>query len=239
MVVATSPRWGTGGRGHCEPAVERSPRCRPNGDRTPGTWSRGVPFQVNPATGDARMSGTTASLAGLEQAMLDNDGAAIDLAVRRILLLYGIAIATPGSPLLNLGDELGTLNDISYLRDPELAADNRWIHRPRFDWERSNRRHGEETIEGRLHGAISAMLRMRTKVSEFDAGTPYRPRDVGNDHVYVVDVGATIVVAGNFTAAAQVFDAGTTPLRDLLTGTTSVGSTELEPYGLRWFTVAS
>jgi glycosidase len=206
--------------------------------RTEQSWSRGVAFQVNPATGDARMCGTTASLAGLEQAMLHNDQKAIDLAVRRIILLHGIAIATPGSPLLNLGDELGNLNDPSYLYDAGLTADSRWLHRPRFDWERSARRHDPATIEGRLHGAISRMLRLRTKISEFCAGTPYRPRDVGNDHLYVVDVGPSIVVAGNFAATPQTFDAGDTPLRDLLSGATTAGPTELEPYGIRWFSSA-
>ncbi|KRE74454.1 hypothetical protein ASG77_07025 [Arthrobacter sp. Soil762] len=35
-------------------------------NRFPGSFARGVPFQDNPRTGDCRISGTTASLAGLE-----------------------------------------------------------------------------------------------------------------------------------------------------------------------------
>ncbi len=35
-------------------------------DRFPGSFARGMPFQENPRTGDARVSGTTASLAGVE-----------------------------------------------------------------------------------------------------------------------------------------------------------------------------
>ena len=37
--------------------------------RFPGTFARGVPFQENPKTGDCRVTGTTASLAGVEQAL--------------------------------------------------------------------------------------------------------------------------------------------------------------------------
>ena len=36
-------------------------------NRHPGSFARGVPFQDNPATGDCRISGTCASLAGIEQ----------------------------------------------------------------------------------------------------------------------------------------------------------------------------
>jgi len=39
--------------------------------RFPGSFARGTFFQFNPRTGDARISGTTASLAGLEQALED------------------------------------------------------------------------------------------------------------------------------------------------------------------------
>ena len=37
--------------------------------RFPGSFARGLPFQENPKTGDCRISGTCASLAGLEQAL--------------------------------------------------------------------------------------------------------------------------------------------------------------------------
>ncbi|HJZ49071.1 MAG TPA: alpha-amylase family protein, partial [Roseiflexaceae bacterium] len=41
--------------------------------RFEGSFARGVPFQENPDTGDARVSGTLASLAGLEQAIQAGD----------------------------------------------------------------------------------------------------------------------------------------------------------------------
>lgn len=202
--------------------------------RVEAGWARGVPFQHNPATGDARLCGTTASLAGLEQAMLDADHEAIDLAIRRIVLLYGVAIGAPGSPLLNLGDELGTLNDLSYLYDPALTGDARWLHRPRFDWARAERRKDPLTIEGRIHGAIANMLRTRIRVADFCAGTSYRPRDTGNDHCFVVDVGSRVVVAANFTAQSQPVDLGDEPLLDLLSGARFTAPHALGPYDVRW-----
>jgi len=55
-----------------------------------GSFARGVPFQYNPNTGDCRVSGTAAALAGLAQ----HDPHAVD----RIKLLYSIALSTGGLP---------------------------------------------------------------------------------------------------------------------------------------------
>jgi len=43
--------------------------------RFPGSFARGLPFQENPHSGDARVAGTCASLAGLEAALHDNPDA--------------------------------------------------------------------------------------------------------------------------------------------------------------------
>ena len=93
----------------------------------PGTFARGARFQPDPRTGEARTSGTCASLAGLASAP---DAVAVELAVRRILLLHAVAFAHGGLPLVYMGDELGLLNDMAYLDDPHKADDNRWMHRP-------------------------------------------------------------------------------------------------------------
>ena len=58
--------------------------------RFEGSFARGLPFQENLRTGDARISGTLASLAGLEMALQENNAAEIELAVRRILLLHSV-----------------------------------------------------------------------------------------------------------------------------------------------------
>src|SRR5262249_7472719 len=104
--------------------------------RYEGSFARGLPFQENPDTGDARISGTLASLAGLEQALLRGDEQLIALAVRRILMLHSIILSIGGLPLLYLGDEWGTLNDYAYVREPAQAGDSRWVHRPHADWDR-------------------------------------------------------------------------------------------------------
>ena len=86
--------------------------------RFEGAFARGLPFQENPKTGDCRISGTCASLAGLEKALNEETEAEVELALRRILLIHGIILTIGGIPLLYLGDEIGQLNDYSYTTIP-------------------------------------------------------------------------------------------------------------------------
>ena len=54
----------------------------------PGSWAKGELYNYDPATGDARSCGTTASLCGVEQALEKDDKTALDYAVKRDLLLH-------------------------------------------------------------------------------------------------------------------------------------------------------
>lgn len=90
----------------------------------PGSFAQGALFQHNEATGDKRISGSFASLAGLEKALASNDGTAIDHAIQRILMGHALIAAFGGIPLVYMGDELALLNDDSYLTVPEHAHDS-------------------------------------------------------------------------------------------------------------------
>ena len=92
----------------------------------PGSFARGLVFQHNEETGDRRISGTLASLAGLE--------VGDPSAVARILLAHAIALGWGGLPVIWMGDEIGLLNDPDWASDPAHADDNRWVHRPRMPW---------------------------------------------------------------------------------------------------------
>ncbi|MFV0457781.1 MAG: alpha-amylase family protein [Actinomycetales bacterium] len=98
------------------------------------SFADGLVFQYNPLTGDRRISGTTASLAGLEEALGRADPDLVNLAVRRILLAYAIIMSFGGIPMIWSGDEIAALNDAAWADEPAHALDNRWAHRPRIDW---------------------------------------------------------------------------------------------------------
>ncbi len=151
--------------------------------RFPGSFARGEFFQFNPATGDARISGTTASLAGLEQAIENQDETAIDLAIRRILLLHSIIMARGGIPLIYMGDETGLLNDTAYLKDPEKAHDSRWMHRPRMDWAKVEQRHDPHSVEGRLFSGLLNLIRARKSSPVLHNFALFQPMWTDNEHV--------------------------------------------------------
>ncbi|PPI27787.1 amylosucrase [Rathayibacter sp. AY1B5] len=143
-------------------------------DRFDGTFARGVPFQENPRTGDRRVSGTTASLAGVEA----GDAYGID----RVLLAHSIALSTGGLPLLYLGDEVGQLNDHGYLDDPTTAGDSRWVNRPRRPAERYDEREVPGTAASEVFGGLLHLIAVRKAVPMF-AGTELSVFDPVNDHV--------------------------------------------------------
>ncbi len=100
----------------------------------PGSFARGELYESDPKTLDARNCGTTASLCGLEKAIHERDEYQGELAVKRIILLQVFAFVANGIPVLYSGDELGQLNDYSYIQDPHKARDSRYLHRGVFDW---------------------------------------------------------------------------------------------------------
>ncbi|WP_232012535.1 alpha-amylase family protein [Propionibacterium australiense] len=134
------------------------------------SFARGLVFQDNPLTGDRRISGSAASLAGLEKALDEGDEHGVDMAIARVLLMYTLICGYGGVPLIYMGDELGLLNDMDYARDPALADDNRWAHRPFMDWELVERvRGGEDLPATRLDSAIRHVLQVRATVPQLHA----------------------------------------------------------------------
>lgn len=100
-----------------------------------GSFARGIPFQENVETGDMRIAGTLASLAGLELAVENDSEVEKDLAIRRMLLLQAVTLSIGGIPLIYLGEEWAMLNDYDFVKDPAKAGDTRWVHRPKMRWE--------------------------------------------------------------------------------------------------------
>src|SRR4051795_11811208 len=169
----------------------------------PGTFARGARFQPDPRTGEARTSGTCASLAGRESAP---DEVAVELAVRRVLLLHAVAFAHGGLPLIYMGDELGLLNDWAYAEDPAHRDDNRWMHRPRMDWTAAERRHDPETVEGRVWSGLQRLIAARRSTRAIHVQGRSEVLWTGNDHVFGLwraPAGERLLVLANFTAEPQ------------------------------------
>ena len=139
-----------------------------------GSFATGAYFQVNEDTGDSRVSGTLASLTGLEKALIEDDARAAELAVHRILMGNALIAAVGGIPLIYMGDEVGMLNDHAYRQDSLRADDSRWLHRPVMDWNRvDSAEHGDGPQSIILNETQKIMAR-RKATPEFHGAIPTR-----------------------------------------------------------------
>jgi amylosucrase len=130
----------------------------------PGSSSSGALFSSNPKTGDARISGTLASLCGLEKALKNSDQNAVSQSINKILMMQAMSFFIGGMPMLFYGDELGYTNDYSYLEDPGKSYDNRWMHRPVMDWNRIKQIEIKGSTEERIFSGTQKLLQIRRKL---------------------------------------------------------------------------
>lgn len=147
------------------------------------SFASGVEFMKDPKTGNARISGSLASLAGLEKARKANDDREIALAEKRVLLLHAFILSYVGIPMLYMGDELAMINDYTYLHDPAKSADNRWMHRPKMDWDLARQRYENHKVEGRVFQAIKRLLEARKNEPLFADSSNFYRMDTRNEHL--------------------------------------------------------
>lgn len=200
------------------------------------TFSRGLPFQANDKTGDVRISGTLASLAGLEIALESKDEEKIKLAIGRIHMLHGVILTIGGIPLLFLGDELGLLNDYQFKNNPERESDSRWVHRPLIDWQEAKQRKDPENVMGHVFNGILRLIQVRQRTPAF-SGTETEFIETGNDHVlgfFRTSHDQSVLVLSNFSEEEQSIAANRMRmlgirrmLSDIVAGKTLTASHEL------------
>ncbi|SFL51168.1 amylosucrase [Desulfomicrobium norvegicum] len=147
--------------------------------RFPESPARGMPFGTNLKTGDARISGSLASLVGLESALESEDEDAITAATKTITLLHSVILSFGGLPLLYYGDAIGTLNNLEFLSDPATQHDSRWVHRSRFDWDKAEKRHQSGTVEQRIFSSLKKMIALRKEIPAF--------ADFDNRHLLLIE----------------------------------------------------
>ncbi|MBZ5732888.1 alpha-amylase family protein [Nocardioides sp. TRM66260-LWL] len=167
----------------------------------PGSWSEGLVFQHNPATGDRRISGTAASLAGLGAGRRDADGA-----FARLFLAHAIVAAWGGIPVIWSGDELALPNDPYWAAEPGHGADNRWAHRPRVtDVDRAGRlRSGSDAA--RAFAGLAHLARVRASLPQLHGSvTPQVLLDTDDGLLVLVrrHPSGALVAVYNVTAEAR------------------------------------
>lgn len=210
-----------------------------------GSFAAGVPFQHNTDTGDMRVSGTMASLAGLEQALVAEDDVLIEMALRRIRMLYGVLCSIGGIPLIFLGEEWGILNDYDYLGDKEKKDDSRWVHRPKMDWSLLKELKKKGSPRARIFREMQELFEKRKTCPAF-TGSQMRLLSTENTQVMSFlrwNEAYRLVVVANFSDARQTVNMRNMRteglahyFKDVLSErTVSTHDTlDLDPYELLW-----
>jgi amylosucrase len=177
-----------------------------------GSSARGEIFMRNELTGDARICGSLASLAGLEAGLETGDKTLITAAVDSILLLHSLILSFGGIPLLYNGDAIGVVNDYSYRNDDGKSDDNRWIHRPKINWERAELRKKQGTVEFMLFNAMKKMIAIRKEISAFADFNNREILDTNNEHLLCfirfnhLRPSERVLVVANFDGSPQYLD---------------------------------
>ena len=135
----------------------------------PGSFGRGELYNDDPRLKDARLCGTTASLCGVEKYGFEGNRSGVDLAIRYVLTLHAFMFSQSGIPVLYSGDEIGMVNDYTYKKDPNKAADSRYLHRGDYRWDLAENRSDPETVQGKIFPALQKLEEIRSSHIVFDA----------------------------------------------------------------------
>lgn len=202
--------------------------------------SRGELYNEDPATGDARFCGTSASMCGIEKAGFENDQAAMETAIRTDVMLHAFMLFLSGIPMIYSGDEIGQVNDYSYHDDPLKAADSRYIHRGSFQWDLVGRIDLPGTVQNGIFHGLRKLEMIRAQQTAFDASASFGTLDTGDDAVLGLvreSGGERIIGVFNFSGQQRNIRVSGEEGRyeDLMGGAIrELPQAELEAYGFCW-----
>lgn len=174
-------------------------------------WSpaTGLLFMYNPKTGDGRITGSAASLLGLEKALTTKDQGLLEESVKKIIMLHGITLAFGGIPLIYAGDEIGTLNDYSFQNDVSKKRDSRWVNRPMQDWETISKLDNENLPQSKIFQTLQKLIKIRKNNTVFADSNNLELYHTGNDHIFSFERNEDqqgLLVICNFDENPQVID---------------------------------
>ena len=167
--------------------IEQVAHKRYLNDYLTGKWygsnARGELYNDDPALGDARLTGTTASLCGIEAAEYEKNEEKLDRAITLDIMLHAFLFTQSGIPVLYSGDEIGQLNDYTYHTDPLKMEDSRYLHRGDLNWDEVAKRTDKESRQGRLYTAIRQLEQLRAENRVFDSAADTWIIEPYNDHI--------------------------------------------------------
>lgn len=207
---------------------------------TEGSVSRGELYNADPVTGDARFCATTASMCGVEAAGFERDAAAMEVALRKDVMLHAYLLTQSGLPIVYSGDEVAQVNDYTYKEDPQRADDSRYIHRGRFDWDLVEKIKEPGSVQQVVYDAIQRLEGIRREQDVFDADAEVEIVGYGDPAILWVTrrrAGRTLHAVFNFSdEPREAWMPDDAPRTDLLTGKPGEGATfSLDAWDFVWW----
>lgn len=177
-------------------------------------WSpaKGLMFMYNPKNGDGRITGSAASLLGLETAMEQKNPHIIDYAISKILMMHGVILTYGGIPMIYAGDEIGTLNDYTYTQNQDHKNDSRWVNRPMHDWSLvSGLGIAEDNPSSKIYAGLKKMIGLRKEYAVFQDANDVKIHSSPNPHIFVYQRSnetERVWVVSNFNEVTETLDIG-------------------------------
>lgn len=149
----------------------------------PESFSCGALYNSDPASGDARLCGTTASLCGIEAARKNKDEVALQAAIRYNMTLHAYMMVQSGIPVVYSGDEIGQENDYTYCDNPAKREDSRYLHRGAFDWKLAEKRNDVKSTQNQIFYNLKKLSDIRKNYAVFNGEADVWTIETGDDSV--------------------------------------------------------
>ena len=215
-------------------------------------WSpaMGQIFMYNPKNGDGRITGSAASLLGLEKGLTQNNQEMIKMSVNKILMLHAIILSYGGIPMIYAGDEIGMLNDYSYVKNNDLKEDSRWANRPEQDWKTVSELDKIDTPQTQIFHSLKRLIKIRRNIPVFADKNNLVLHPNPNPHIFMFErtnnSDKDVLVICNFDETIHIIEVATLAamgyvsegkLKDLVSGKNIIlksGLLEINAYQIFW-----
>lgn len=206
----------------------------------PYSFARGELYNYDPVTKDARSCGTTASLCGIEKGGFEGDLEQVKQGIQRVLMMHAACMSMEGFIMLSSGDEIGQVNDYNYKKNPDTAADSRYLHRSPFRWDNAEKRKKAGTVQYDIWNGLKQMEGIRRRENCFGETAGISTWGTGNDAVFAIrrtEGNEELICLANFSEYGQNawLNCLEGEYEDLFTGEKlEMNSVWMNPYQYRW-----
>jgi amylosucrase len=167
---------------------------------TEDSFAAGVAFQTGSEVAVHGTNGMAASLAGFDKAGSEEER---ELALRRLYLMYSVALCFGGTPVIYMGDEVALTNDAPESWQSQGVVDTRWAQRPHLPAARFGERHDATQPAGRTFAGFRRLIRARSRIEALAADVPRSVIETGDPSLLALRRGEVFCLVANFSGASK------------------------------------